>query len=46
MTLHFYWTYFETQKGPIIDMNSHFLSGVYCAGEMEDGTPGKNPALS
>ena len=45
MNLNFYWTYLEIQKGPNY-MNSHFLSGVYCAREMEGGTPGKNRPLS
>ena len=35
MTLHFYWTYLKTQRDRIIDMNSHFLNGVYCASEMQ-----------
>ena len=36
----------ETQKRPIIDMHSDFLSGVYSVSEMEGLTPGKNWSIS
>ena len=35
MTLHFYWTSLETRRDQIIDINSHFWFGVYCASELE-----------
>ena len=36
----------KLKRDQIIDMNSHFLSGVYYAREMERRTPGKNRPLS
>ena len=39
MTLHFYWTYLETQKGP----NYWYEQSFYCAREMDGGTLGQKP---
>ena len=49
MTLHLYTSIgpiWKLRRDQIIDINIHFLSGVYCAREMEGGTPGKNRPVS
>ena len=46
MTLHFYWTYLETQKGPNYGYEQSLFVWCLLPQRNGGGTPGKNQPLS